>query len=148
MYGKERHFFFLFFLRTPQDQRYIKISKVLTDIYQDCIDTGTVPIQWKHANVCAIHKKGKKSDPSNYRPVSLTCIASKVLEHIVHSHVMKHLSRYGVLTDCQHGFRAKRSTETQLICTIHDIASAIQSNKTIHAAILDFSKAFDKVPHR
>ena len=41
-----------------------------------------------------------------------------------------------------------RSTETQLICTIHDIASAIQSNKTIHAAILDFSKAFDKVPHR
>ena len=72
----------------------------------------------------------------------------KVLEHIVHSHVMKHLSRYGVLTDCQHGFRAKLSTETQLICTIHDIASAIQSNKTIHAAILDFSKAFDKVPHR
>ena len=43
--------------------------------------------------------------------------------------------------------KAKRSTETQLICTIHAIASAIQSNKTIHAAILDFSKAFDKVPH-
>ena len=58
------------------------------------------------------------------------------------------LQQYGVLTDYQHGFRAKRSTETQLICTIHDIASAIQSNKTIHAAILDFSKAFDKVPHR
>ena len=64
-----------------------KVSKVLTDIYQDCIDTGTVPSQWKHANLCAIHKKGKKSDPSNYRPVSLTCIASKVLEHIVHIHV-------------------------------------------------------------
>ena len=62
--------------------------------------------------------------------------------------VCKHLSQYGVFTDHQHGFRAKRSTETQLICTIHDIASAIQSNKTIHAAILDFSKAFDKVPHR
>ena len=66
----------------------------------------------------------------------------------MHSHVMKHLSQYGVLTDYQHGFKAKRSTETQLICTIHDIASAIQSNKTIHAAILDFSKAFDKVPRR
>ena len=92
-----------------------EISKVLTDIYQDCIDTGTVPNQLKHANVCAIHKKGKKSDPSNYRPVSLTCIASKVLEHIVDSHVMKHLSKHGVLTDYQHGFWAKRSTETQLI---------------------------------
>ena len=53
-----------------------------------------------NANVCAIHKKGKESDPSNYGPVSLTCIASKVLEHIVHSQAMKHLSRYGVLTDC------------------------------------------------
>lgn len=98
------------------------MSKVLTDIYQDCINTGTVPSEWKHANVCAIHEKGKKSDPSNYmyRPASLTCIASKVLEHIVHSHVMKHLSQYGVLTDNQHGFSAKRSTETQFICTIHD----------------------------
>ena len=76
-----------------------------------------------------------------YGPVSLTCIASKVLKHIVHSHVTKHLSQYGVLTDYQHRSRAEPSTETQLICTIHDIASAIQSNKTIHVAILDFSKA-------
>ena len=67
----------------------------------------------------------------------------------MHNHVTKYLSQYGVLTDYERGFKAKRSTETQLICTIHDIASAIQSNKTtIHAAILDFSKAFDKVPHR
>ena len=56
-----------------------EISEFLTFIYQDCMNTGTVPSQWKHANVCAIHKKGKKSDPSNYRPVPLTCIASKVL---------------------------------------------------------------------
>ena len=93
-------------------------------------------------------KEKKKSNPSNYRPISLTCVASKLLEHIVHSHVMKHLSQYGVLSDYQHGFRAKRSTATQLIYTIHDIASAIQSNKSIHAAILDFSKAFDKVSDR
>ena len=136
----------------PSPPRFLKenaqeISKVLTDIYQDCINTGTVPSKWKHANVCAIHEKGKKSDPSKYRPVSLTCIASKVLEHIVHSHVMKHLWQYGVVTDNQHVFRAKRSTETQFICTIHDIASAIQSNKTTLAAVLDFSKAFDKLPH-
>ena len=62
----------------------------------------------------------------------------------MHSHVTKHLSQH----DYQHGFKEKRSTETQLICTIHDIAIAIQSNKRIHAAILDFSKAFYKVPHR
>ena len=125
----------------PPPARFLKdiakeISKVRTDIYQDCINTGTVPSQWRHANVCAVHKKGKKSDPSNYGPVSLTCIASKVLEHIVHIRVMKDLSQYGeLITDYQNGFSAKRSTETQLIFTIHDIASAIQSNKTTHFAI-------------
>ena len=108
-----------------------------------------MPSKWKHANVCAIYEKGKKSDPSNYRPVSLTCIASKVLKHIVQSHVMKHLWQYGVLTDNQHVFRAKRSTYVHMfICTIHEIASAIQSNKTTHIVVLDFSKAFDKLPHR
>ena len=112
----------------PPPPRFLKenaqeISKILTDIYHDCINTGTVPSKWKHANLCAIHEKGKKSDPSNYRPVSLTRIASKVLEHIVHSHVMNHLWQYGVLTDNQYVFRAKRSTETQqFICTIHEIA--------------------------
>ena len=112
----------------PPPSRFLKenaqeISKILTDIYHDCINTGTVPSKWKHANVCAIHEKGKKSDPSNYRPVSLTRIASKVLEHIVHSHVMNHLWQYEVLTDNQYVFRAKRSTETQqFICTIHEIA--------------------------
>jgi hypothetical protein len=59
---------------------------------------------WKKANVCAIHKKGKKSDPVNYRPISLTCVASKVLEQIVHSQVMKHLAKHEVLTDYQHGW--------------------------------------------
>ena len=68
-----------------------EISRVLTDIYQDCINTGTVPSKWKHDNLCAIHEKGKKSDPSNYRPVSHTCIASKVLELIMHCYVMNHL---------------------------------------------------------
>ena len=89
-------------------------------------------------------KKGKKSDPSNYRPVSLTCIALKILEHIVRSHVMKHFELYNILTDCQLGFRSKRSTELQLILTIHDIASSLQQNKSIHAAVLDFSKALMK----
>jgi hypothetical protein len=61
--------------------------------------------------------------------------------------MMKHFESYGVLNDSQHGFRAKRSTETQLILTIHDIASSIQRNQSIPAIVLDFTKAFDKVPH-
>ena len=61
---------------------------------------------------------------------------------------MKHFEHYNVLTDFQHGFRSKRFTELQLILTIHDISSSLQQNKSIHAAVLDFSKAFDKVPHQ
>ena len=98
-----------------------QISPILTDIYQDSISTVNVPSKWRCANVCAVFKKGKKSDPANYRPISLTCIASKILEHIIDSHVMKHLQVNDILTDCQHGFRAKRSTESQLILTIHGL---------------------------
>ena len=54
---------------------------------------------------------------------------------------------WNILTDCPHGFRAKRSTEMQLILTLHDMAKAIQSS-SIHAVVSDFAKAFDKVPHR
>ena len=115
-----------------------EISPILTDIYQDSIITGSVPLKWTNANVCAVFKKGKKSDPANYRPISLTCIASKILEHIVHSHVMKHLQV----------IRAKRSTESQLILTIHDLANSLDNGKSVHAVVLDFAKAFDKVPHR
>jgi len=68
-----------------------EMSPILTDIYQDSINIGTVPLKWRYANVCAVFKKRKKSDPANYRPISLTCIASKILERIIHSHVMKHL---------------------------------------------------------
>ena len=119
-----------------------EIAPILTNIFQDSIESGTVPSRWKSANVCDVFKKGKKSHPSNYRPISLTCIASKILEHIVHSHVTKQFE-HNILTDCQHGFRSKRYTELQLILTIHDIASSLQQNKSIHAAVLDFSKAFD-----
>ena len=125
-----------------------EIGPMLAAIYQASVDSGRVPSKWKHANVCSVYKNEGKSNPANYRPISLTCIASKVLEHIIHSHIMKHLEQYSILTDVQHGFRAKRSTVTQLILTIHDMAKTIQDNKSVHAAVLDFSKAFDKVPHK
>ena len=95
-----------------------------------------------------IFKKGDKSKPSNYRPVSLTSVCCKVLEHVIHSHLMKFFENNNILTDAQHGFRKYRSCESQLITTVQDLASGIDKSEQIDAVLLDFSKAFDKVPHR
>ena len=63
-------------------------------------------------------------------------------------HVMKHAEANSILNNNQHGFRARRSTETQLILTVDDIAKQLDGGKIVDMAILDFTKAFDKVPHK
>lgn len=123
------------------------VSPILTIIFQSSLDQGKVPDDWKTAYVTPLFKKGDKSRASNYRPVSLTSICCKTLEHIVHSHVINHLERNNILSDQQHGFRKSRSCESQLITTIHDLASGLDQRQQVDAVLLDFSKAFDKVPH-
>jgi len=93
-------------------------------------------------------KKGAKDLPENYRPVSLTSVCSKVLEHIVHSSVCQFLEKNHILTARQHGFRWGFSCETQLVSVIGDWAKSLNSNIRTDVAIFDFSKAFDTVPHR
>ena len=93
-------------------------------------------------------KKGAKTDPTNYRPVSLTSVVCKSMEHILASQIMQHLSIHNILSDSQFGFRLKHSCESQLLVTVNDIARAINNNMQVDAAILDFSKAFDKVAHK
>ena len=94
-----------------------------------------------------LFKKGDKSLAANYRPISLTCILCKVLEHILASNIVKHLDGQGILYDLQHGFMEKRSCETQLIMLIEDLARSAGVGKQTDIILLDFSKAFDKVNH-
>ena len=124
-----------------------ELAPLLTIVFKKCLKYGETPHIWLSANVTAIFKKGDRFKASNYRPVSLTCLCCKVLEHIVVSNVMKHLDQQKLLTDCQHGFRARRSCETQLISLIHELASSLDRKKQHDIAVLDFSKAFDRVPH-
>ena len=124
-----------------------EISPVLSVIFQASLDQGVLPSIWKTAKVVPIHKKGIKSDPCNYRPVSLTCICCKILEHIVYSSISDHLASFNILCDEQHGFRNKRSCETQLITTVNDFAKCLNQKGQCDVLLLDFSKAFDKVPH-
>ena len=96
----------------------------------------------------SVFKKGEIYLASNYRPVSLTCICCKVLEHIVVSNMVKHLEIHDILVDCQHGFRAKRSYETQLISLTHELINNLHSGIQNDLIILDFSEVFDKVSHK
>ena len=125
-----------------------ELSPLLTIIFSKSLKTGTVPDDWKSANVSAIFKKGQRYDPANYRPVSLTCLCCKILEHVIVSNVLKHLDYHKILTDCQHGFRARRSCETQLVTLCHDLASSLDKGIQTDMLVLDFSKAFDRVPHQ
>jgi hypothetical protein len=125
-----------------------ELSPVLTKLFQLSLDQGHVPKEWKEAWVTPIFKKGDKHQPANYRPVSLTSIVCKVLEHVIHSNIMRHLDQRKILTNAQHGFRKARSCETQLLVTVHDIANSLADGDQVDAILLDFSKAFDKVPHQ
>lgn len=69
------------------------------------------------------------------------------MEHVVLSNIMDHLEKHTILNDMQHGFRQKRSCETQLITTIDDFANCLNERGQIDSVLLDFSKAFDKVDH-
>jgi hypothetical protein len=120
----------------------------LTLIFQQSLDTGAIPDDWRLANIVPVFKKGNRATPSNYRPVSLTSIPCKLLEHILVSHIMDHLDLHNTLIDEQHGFRHGRSCESQLIITTHDLAQSLDNHTQVDMAILDFSKAFDRVPHK
>ena len=125
-----------------------ELAPVLTILFQASLDQGKTPSEWKKANITPLYKKGDKTCPANYRPVSLTSITCKLLEHIVHSSIMDHFDQFQILTECQHGFRQKRSCESQLIETCRDFIQTIEDKKQTDAILLDFSKAFDKVHHK
>jgi hypothetical protein len=126
----------------------VELAPLLAALFNQSIATGELPNDWTTANVTPVFKKGNKSDPSNYRSISLTSVLCKSLEHVIHRHIMFHLERHHVLTDCQHGFRKNIGCDTQLLITVDDIAKSIEKGKQIDAILLDFSKAFDRVPHQ
>jgi hypothetical protein len=130
----------------------LEITPTITFLFNKSLELGRVPKDWldahivpvfkKGTHIVPVFKKGNKNKPSNYLPVSLTCILCQILEHIIQSSIIKHLDTHKILTDSQHGFRAKRSCETQLILILEDILKTTSKGKQIDIALLDFSKSF------
>ena len=69
-----------------------ELAPIYADIFQCSLDTGMLPSVWKTANVVPVYKKGSVSAAANYRPISLTCIPCKIMEHILCSHIRSQLN--------------------------------------------------------
>ncbi|KAF2347243.1 Reverse transcriptase domain [Trinorchestia longiramus] len=123
------------------------ISEPLTNIFNRSLKTGTVPDDWKRANVTPIFKKGNKQIPNNYRPISLTSVISKTIERLLKVRITKHLNDQKLINDNQHGFREKRSWLTNLLDLFGEVNCIYDRKKAVDLVYLDFQKAFDKVPH-
>jgi hypothetical protein len=124
-----------------------ELSVPLCCLFNKSLETGILPNDWKTAVVTALFKKGSKQDAGNYRPVSLTCIVCKVLESVVRDAIVNHFTENNLYTDCQHGFRRKRSCVTQLLQVMEDFTSLVDQGEDFDIVYCDFKKAFDSVPH-
>lgn len=93
--------------------------------------------------MCSVFKKGGKYNPTNYKLINLTCVLSKVLEHIITSQ-MSFLEGHNLLDHRQHGIRNRHSCELQLIELTTEISGYLYNGNKVDACILNFSKAFDK----
>ena len=124
------------------------LSAPLSILYTKSLLTGIVPQDWREANVTPIYKKGSKNKPENYRPISLTSIPCKIMESILKDGIINHLLRNRLLNSSQHGFLPNKSCTTNLLVFLDKITKAVDDGIPMDVIYLDFSKAFDKVPHK
>ena len=133
--------------------KFLKLSsKTLalpfTLLFNKTLSEGCIPEEWKTAEVRPIFKKGDKTQPGNYRPVSLTSVICKLFESFIKKSLNEHLVNNDLLSSEQFGFVSGRNTITQLLVTINDWMSDLDNNIPVDACYMDFRKAFDAVPHQ
>ena len=124
------------------------LSVPLSIIFTKSLREKVVPRDWRTANVVSIFKKGDGTSASNYRPISLTSVVCKMLESILRDAIMEHLLENNLLRSSQHGFMPLRSCLTNLLEFLEEVTKLVDAGHQVDLMYLDFSRAFDKVPHR
>jgi hypothetical protein len=121
------------------------IASPLSVIINHSFSNALFPDTLKIAKVIPLYKSGSKSDPSNYRPISLLNTFSKIYEKAINARIISFLSRHKIVYKNQFGFRKNHSTELALIKLLDDITSAIDSKHIVCSIAIDLKKAFDTV---
>jgi hypothetical protein len=123
------------------------VSIILSNIFQSSYDSGHIPAILKLAYVIPIHKGGSRSEPINFRPISLTSHVVKTFERVLRKTMVNYLEFNKKMDQNQHGSRAGRSTLSQLLEQQDEILKALENGENLDTIYLDFSKAFDKCDH-
>ena len=124
------------------------LAKPLFLIFTESLSSGVVLLDLKLANISPIYKKISQSMAGNYRPVSLTCLASKLMESCVKDAMLIHLLENNLNTPDQHGFTKGLSCLTNLLQPFQSWTEDVDQGDIVDVILLDFQKAFDKVPKK
>ena len=109
-------------------------------------ETRQVPRMWKRGKLKVAYKKGNSTKRSNYRPLTMLCLPSKILEHVA-KQGDKHIEQHNLSNERQWGYKKGRSTELLLLNLTEQWKIALDIGKTIEVLFIDFKKAFDSVDH-
>jgi len=124
------------------------LAEPLSLVFTQLLSVSQVPDDWKCATVVPVFKKGAVSDTSNYRPIPLTCVASKVMERIISHQIFDYLLVNNMLYPEQHGFFS--GVDQLLLIYLKVLMTglfSVQYKKSVTVVYVDFSKAFDSVVH-
>ena len=124
------------------------LAHPLTLIFKKSVESRELPRIWRDAVITPIFKKGKKTWLENYRPVRLTSLVCRILERLVTTHIINHLKANEISCPQQHGFVTRKSVTTNLLEALNIWTEALSHNIPVDVLYLDYSKAFDTVPHK
>ena len=119
------------------------IAEPLSHQVNNSFTNGRVPDSLKIAKVCTIFKSGNNADFTNYRPISVLPIFSKLFEKLVYIRLLNYLSQHSILSDNQYGFRTNHDTRLAVLEMIDKITNARDSNAVSIGIFIDLSKALD-----